>query len=81
MSSSQSTRKSEHTLNPILADGIFRVGGSLNISPLVFARRHPSISLDDHQVTRFVVETQYRKIGHLWSALKMRCMSKYVRFL
>jgi len=66
MSSSRDTHKSGRLLkvNPVLADGILRVGGRLCHAPLAFSRKHPIILPSDHRVTRLIIEDQHRKNGH-----------------
>jgi len=51
-------------LNPVLVDGILRVGGHLCHAPLAFSRKHPIILPSDHQVTRLIIEDQHQKGGH-----------------
>ena len=51
-------------LNPVLVDGILRVGGLLCHVPLAFSRKHPLILPSDHHVTRLIIQDQHRKGGH-----------------
>ena len=51
-------------LNPMLKDGILRVGGRLDNAPLEFSVRHPIILPSDHHVTRLVIEDYHYRVGH-----------------
>ena len=66
MSSSRATHKSWRLLklNPVLVDGILRVGGRLSQSPLAFSRKHPIILPCDRHVTHLIIEDQRQRTGH-----------------
>jgi len=57
-------------LNPMLDNGVVRVGGRLNMSSMTFSQRHPIILPSDHHVTQLINEDYHRKVGHCGMASK-----------
>lgn len=51
-------------LNPILVDGILRVGGRLKNAPIPFDAKYPLILPKDHHVTRLIITHYHVKLGH-----------------
>ena len=77
LSSCRDTHKSGRLLklNPVLVDGILRVGGRLCHAPLAFSRKHQIILPSDHHVTRLIIEDQHRRTGlcgmaNTWTKLR-----------
>jgi len=64
-------------LNPVLFEGVLRVGGRLSKEPIEFAVKHPIILPTSHHVTRLIVEEHRKVVGHsamshTWSSLRQR---------
>ncbi|XP_071476616.1 uncharacterized protein [Diadema antillarum] len=62
-------------LNPILVDGIIRVGGRLENAPLDDETKHPIILPSDHHVTKLLIVHHHHLVGHsgagmTWTALR-----------
>ncbi|XP_077966576.1 uncharacterized protein LOC144420798 [Styela clava] len=65
-------KKAEHTksiakLDPIIPDGILRIGGGgggLDKAPISFEMRHPIILPNDHHLTRLIFDFYHKKVGH-----------------
>ena len=62
-------------LNPIVGDGIVRVGGRLQNAPLDDEMKHPIILPSDHHVTKLLIIHHHHLVGHLgagmtWTALR-----------
>ncbi|XP_077966587.1 uncharacterized protein LOC144420802 [Styela clava] len=62
-------KKAEHTksiakLDPIIPDGILRIGGRLDKAPISFEMRHPIILPNDHHLTRLIIDFYHKKVGH-----------------
>ncbi|XP_077966565.1 uncharacterized protein LOC144420790 [Styela clava] len=62
-------KKVEHTksiakLDPIIPDGILRIGGRLDKAPISFEMRHPIIFPNDHHLTRLIIDFYHKKVGH-----------------
>ena len=51
-------------LNPILHDGILRVGGRLERSTMSFNAKHPMILPQHHHVTDLIIQHYHRQEGH-----------------
>ena len=71
--------KSKHSslrkLNPVLMDGILRVGGRLSNAPVDQELKHPIILPYDHKVTELIIVHHHLLVGHsgvgmTWSALR-----------
>ena len=56
-------------LNPILVNGIIRVGGRLQHAPLPFETKHPIVLPSNHYVTRLIVQHYHVINGHCGFAL------------
>ncbi|XP_055633327.1 uncharacterized protein LOC129773709 [Toxorhynchites rutilus septentrionalis] len=52
------------SLNPILVDGIIRVGGRLANAPVTENRKHPMILHHQHPLTKLIMEHYHRKHFH-----------------
>jgi len=64
-------------LNPVLFEGVLRVGGRLSEAQIEFAVKHPIILPTSHHVTRNIVEEHHKAVGHsgmshTWSSLRQR---------
>ncbi|XP_071490097.1 uncharacterized protein [Diadema antillarum] len=64
-------------LNPIVVDGIVRIGGRLGNAPLDYDEKHPVILPHDHHVTRLLISHHHHLVGHsgagmTWSSLRTR---------
>jgi len=64
-------------LNPMLEDGVVRLGGRLYMSSMTFCQKHPIILPSDHHVTQLMIEDHHRKVGHCgmastWTSLRQR---------
>ncbi|XP_071479017.1 uncharacterized protein [Diadema antillarum] len=62
-------------LNPIVHDGVLRVGGRLAKAPLSDDVKHPLILPHDHHVTNLLVSHFHEEVGHsgagmTWTALR-----------
>jgi hypothetical protein len=67
MSTSQRKLKSIgplYKLNPILENGILRVGGCLRNAPIDVNAKHPSILPNKHHLTDLIVQHYHSKLGH-----------------
>ena len=54
-----------YKLNPILVDGLIRVGGRLNKAYLEFEVRHPGVVPEKHHLTELIVQDVHsRVVGH-----------------
>ncbi|KAJ8035403.1 hypothetical protein HOLleu_22626 [Holothuria leucospilota] len=67
--------KTIRKLNPILIDGVLRVGGRLENAPLADDVKHPIILPSMHHVTDLVIEHHHLLVGHsgagsTWSSLR-----------
>lgn len=51
-------------LNPILVDGVLRVGGQLERAPISFHTKHPMILPPKHHVTELVIRYYHHQEGH-----------------
>ena len=51
-------------LDPLLDDGLLRVGGRLRASTLEHGRKHPLILPGDSHVARLIIEDTHRQAGH-----------------
>jgi len=51
-------------LNPILVDGIMRVGGRIHNAPVVYDTAHPFILPKDHYVSTLIVRHYHKLLGH-----------------
>ena len=68
-------RLSLHKLNPILMDGILRVGGRLRNAPIDQEMKHPIVLPSDHVVTKLIIVHHHSQVGHsgvgmTWSSLR-----------
>ena len=78
--SSKTQRKQNNRLvklNPIINDGILRVGGRLQQSPEPYDVQHPIILPNSHHVTKLIVEDHHRTVGHsgtslTWTSIRQR---------
>ena len=52
-------------LNPILIDGIIRVGGRLDKAPVSYDARHPMILPEKHHVTALIIKHCHLMEGHV----------------
>ena len=64
-------------LNPVLFEGVLRVGGRLSKAPIEFAVKHPVILPSSHHVTRLIIEEHHKAVGHsgmshTWLSLRQR---------
>ena len=64
-------------LNPVLFEGVLRVGGRLSKAQIEFAVKHPIILPTSHHVPRPIVEEHHKAVGHsgmshTWSSLRQR---------
>ena len=64
-------------LNPVLFEGVLRVGGRLTKEQIEFALKHPIILPTSHHVTRNIVEEHHKAVGHsgmshTWWPLRQR---------
>nr|CAB3263159.1 uncharacterized protein LOC104265735 [Phallusia mammillata] len=64
-------------LNPILVNGVMRVGGRLERACVEFDVKHPMILPYDHRFTDLVIMQQHDEVGHsgmghTWSSLRQR---------
>ena len=51
-------------LNPIVVDGIVRVGGRLQNAPLDDEMKHPIILPSEHHVTKLLIIHHHHLVGH-----------------
>ena len=51
-------------LNPVLDEGILRVGGCLENAPISFEAKHPMILPSKHHVTNLRTQNRHRQQGH-----------------
>ena len=79
LSSSKSTarrcRDAMRKLNPVLIEGVLRVGGRLCRSPENFDIKHPVILPSEGHATRLLIEHHHREMGHCgmshtWTSLR-----------
>ncbi|XP_030844258.1 uncharacterized protein LOC105444708 [Strongylocentrotus purpuratus] len=64
-------------LNPVMVDGLLRVGGRLSKAPILNDEKHPMILPNDHHVTKLLVVHHHQKVGHCgmgstWTSLRER---------
>jgi hypothetical protein len=52
-------------LSPILVDGVLRVGGRLERSPMSFDVKHPMILPQHHHVTELIIRDYHSSEGHI----------------
>lgn len=52
------------SLNPIMEDGILKVGGRLDRAPVSYELRHPAILPSKHQITELLIRHHHRMLGH-----------------
>ncbi|XP_078495514.1 uncharacterized protein LOC144750757 [Ciona intestinalis] len=76
-SSRVSLPKSMCKLNPILVEGVLRVGGRLNRAPVVYDLRHPAVIPQRSQFTELLIKDHHFKVGHsgmghTWASLRQR---------
>ncbi|XP_054752108.2 uncharacterized protein LOC129257739 [Lytechinus pictus] len=62
-------------LNPVLKDGILRVGGRISNAPIDFEAKHPIILPSSHHVTTLLILHYHLIVGHsgaglTWSSLR-----------
>ncbi|XP_038076006.1 uncharacterized protein LOC119744087 [Patiria miniata] len=72
---SRGQRLSLHKLNPVLMDGILRVGGRLRNAPIDQDMKHPIILPSNHKVTELIIIHHHLLVGHsgvgmTWSSLR-----------
>ena len=58
-------RSQLNKLNPILVDGILRVGGCLEQGTISFNTKHPMILPQCHHVTDLIIQHYHRQEGHM----------------
>lgn len=51
-------------LNPIMCDGLLRVGGRLTEAPIEFHAKHPIILPHKHHVTNLIIRDCHERVGH-----------------
>ncbi|XP_071491771.1 uncharacterized protein [Diadema antillarum] len=64
-------------LNPVVVNGILRIGGRLGNSPLDYDAKHPIILPHEHHVTRLLITHHHHLVGHsgsglTWSSLRTK---------
>ncbi|XP_041484654.1 uncharacterized protein LOC121431209 [Lytechinus variegatus] len=64
-------------LDPILVDGLLRVGGRLDRAPVENSLKYPLILPSHHHVTELIVVDHHQKVGHsgmgmTWASLRER---------
>ena len=64
-------------LNPLLFEGILRVGGRIDQAPVSFDVKHPVILPSQHHVTKIIIENYHQQVGHAgmshtWASLRER---------
>ena len=52
------------SLNPILVDGVVRVGGRIRNGPLPFEAKHPMIVPKEHPIAELIVRYYHKVLGH-----------------
>ena len=62
-------------LNPVLFEGVLRIGGRIEKAPIEFDIRHPIILPADHHVTKLIIENHHQEVGHsgmasTWASLR-----------
>ncbi|KAK2903738.1 hypothetical protein Q8A73_010395 [Channa argus] len=53
-----------HRLNPVLQDGILRVGGRLSRAAMPEESKHPAILAKNHRVSQLILQDIHERIGH-----------------
>ncbi|KAK2920579.1 hypothetical protein Q8A73_000064 [Channa argus] len=53
-----------HRLNPVLQDGILRVGGRLSKAAMPEESKHPAILAKNHRVSQLILQDIHERIGH-----------------
>ena len=51
-------------LDPVLVDGVLRVGGRLKNCPISNSRKHPIILPKSHHVVTLIIQDAHEKVGH-----------------
>eukprot|EP00057_Strongylocentrotus_purpuratus_P026706 XP_011681180.1 PREDICTED: uncharacterized protein LOC100893948 [Strongylocentrotus purpuratus] len=69
------TNKRLGKLNPIIKDGLLRVGGRLGKAPIGEDEKHPLILPYDHHITALLIVHHHTKVGHsgaglTWTSLR-----------
>ena len=64
-------------LNPILVDGVLRVGGRLSEAEVAFEVKHPIILPNSHHLTDLIIQRFHHEVGHAglnhtWASLRNR---------
>ena len=64
-------------LNPVLFEGILRVGGRLDRALIPFEVKHPVILPSQHHVTKLIIRDHHQSVGHsgmshTWASLRQR---------
>lgn len=62
--------------NPLLAEGILRVGGHLENAPVSFETKHPVILPTKHHVTNLIIQNYHRQEGHCGPSQVLACIRK-----
>lgn len=53
-----------YKLNPVLQDGILRVGGRLHRAAMPEESKHPAILANDLRVSEFIIQEVHKEVGH-----------------
>ncbi|XP_063968368.1 uncharacterized protein LOC129265564 [Lytechinus pictus] len=74
---SSSSKTSLRKLNPIIKDGMLRVGGRLDRAPIGDEAKHPLILPNHHHVTRLLIEHHHKQVGHsgagmTWASIRSK---------
>lgn len=52
-------------LDPILEDGLLKVGGRIQNAPIRYAAMHPILLPSKHPVTKLLIQQRHRLLGHV----------------
>nr|CAB3263155.1 uncharacterized protein LOC104265735 [Phallusia mammillata] len=74
---SRKSGRSLQRLNPILVDGVLRVGGRLHRAPVAYDLKHPVILPNKHHVTNLIIEDHHNTVQHsgmglTWTLLRQK---------
>ena len=52
-------------LNPVVFEGVLRVGGRLDKANILFAVKHPVVLPNHIHVTKLVIQDSHERVGHV----------------
>ncbi|KAK3886009.1 hypothetical protein Pcinc_009834 [Petrolisthes cinctipes] len=58
------SNSSLYKLNPVLHDGLIRVGGRISKAPICFDAKHPIILPYKHHITEIIIQEFHERAGH-----------------